>query len=311
MVLRRVASQCNQGGGRMKARGASAIAGVALILLGWFSFPGQARADIVGENRSDGAGVGLSEQEAANLPAAPAVSGGGSATSSGPQARFEYRFASACERAAGTMGDSNCTWALLACPGTDGPGPLTDIFRRTVVGLTPTTGWSQIGSTCYPPSTARPAVTMAMIVEAFHLTRWATAGVATQPEGNVTLVGLKTFYRVGWSAEGFEPGEVDVVDPVRMLGHRVEIRPRVQSFTYVFGDGQSSAPTMSMGGTYPKGDVVHAYGVAGRYATRVDVTWTADFRVDGGGWAPIPDQVVVSGPATEVTVKTAKAVLVN
>ncbi len=295
----------------MKARGASAIAGVALILLGWFSFPGQARADIVGENRSDGAGVGLSEQEAANLPAAPAVSGGGSATSSGPQARFEYRFASACERAAGTMGDSNCTWALLACPGTDGPGPLTDIFRRTVVGLTPTTGWSQIGSTCYPPSTARPAVTMAMIVEAFHLTRWATAGVATQPEGNVTLVGLKTFYRVGWSAEGFEPGEVDVVDPVRMLGHRVEIRPRVQSFTYVFGDGQSSAPTMSMGGTYPKGDVVHAYGAAGRYATRVDVTWTADFRVDGGGWAPIPDQVVVSGPATEVTVKTAKAVLVN
>jgi len=152
---------------------------------------------------------------------------------------------------------------------------------------------------------------MAMIVEAFHLTRWATAQVATQPEGNVTLVGLKTFYRVGWSAEGFEPGEVDVVDPARMLGHRVEIRPRVQSFTYVFGDGQSSAPPTSMGGTYPKGDVVHTYGVAGRYATRVDVMWTADFRVDGGGWAPIPDQVVVSGPATEVTVKTAKAVLVN
>ena len=277
------------------------------LLLAWTA-PSSAGWDSQGTQ--GGSTVRITEQEAANLPTAPAVSGAGS-TSSGPPARFEYRFASACERAAGTMGDSNCTWALLACPGTDGPGPLTDIFRRTVVGSTPTAGWSQIGSTCYPPSTARPAVTMAMIVEAFHLTRWATARVATQPEGNVTLVGLKTFYRVGWSVEGFEPGEVDVVDPARMLGHRVEIRPRLQSLTYVFGDGQSSAPTTSMGGTYPKGDVVHSYGAAGRYATRVDVTWTADFRVDGGGWAPIPDQVVVSGPATEVTVKTAKAVLVN
>ena len=238
------------------------------LLLAWTA-PSSAGWDSQGTQ--GGSTVRITEQEAANLPTAPAVSGAGS-TSSGPPARFEYRFASACERAAGTMGDSNCTWALLACPGTDGPGPLTDIFRRTVVGSTPTTGWSQVGSTCYPPSTARPAVTMAMIVEAFHLTRWATAGVATQPEGNVTLVGLKTFYRVGWSVEGFEPGEVDAVDPARMLGHRVEIRPRVQSLTYVFGDGQSSGPTTSMGGTYPKGDVVHAYGAAGRYATRVGVS---------------------------------------
>ena len=274
---------------------------------------GQASGDADGDTRSDGATTRISEKESANLPEAPAGAGGAGAVaaSGGPQPRYEYRFASACERAAGTMGDSNCAWALLACPVGGGPGPLTDIFRRTVVGTTATTGWSQVGSTCFPPATARPAVTMAMILEAFHLTRWATPAVATQPEGNVTLVGLKTFYRVGWSAEGFEPGEVDVVDPARMLGHQVQIRPRVQSFTYVFGDGQSSPPTTSAGGTYPSGDVVHSYATAGRYAARVDVTWTADFRVDGGAWAPIPDQVVVPGPATEVTVKTAKAVLVN
>ncbi len=84
----------------------------------------------------------------------------------------------------------------------------------------------------------------------------------------------------------------------------------MQSFTYVFGDGVLAADDLG-GGTYPSGDVVHSYATAGRYAARVDVTWTADFRVDGGAWAPIPDQVVVPGPATEVTVKTAKAVLVN
>jgi hypothetical protein len=284
---------------------------MAIALLGLFV--GFASGDSVGENHSDGSKVRINEREATNLPTAPAAAGGAGAVaaSSGPQPRYEYRFASACERAAGTMGDSNCAWALLACPVGGGPGPLTDIFRRTVVGTTPVTGWSQVGSTCYPPATARPAVTMAMILEAFHLTRWATPAIATQPEGNVTLVGLKTFYRIGWSAEGFEPGEVDVIDPARMLGHQVQIRPRVQSFTYVFGDGQSSPPTTSTGGTYPNGDVVHSYATAGRYAARVDVTWAADFRVDGGAWAPIPDQVVVPGPATEVTVKTAKAVLVN
>ena len=270
-----------------------------------------ARADAVGENRSDGAVVRLSESESGNLPTAPPVAPADLSASASPQPRYEYRFASACERVAGTMGDTNCVWAMLACPGTDGPGPLVDIFRRTVVGATPTTGWSQVGSTCYPPASARPAVTMAMIREAFHLTKWATPQIATQPEGNITLVNLKTFYRVGWSAEGFEPGEVDALDPGRMLGHQVEIRPRVQSFTYVFGDGTSSPPTTSLGGVYPKGDIVHSYVNSGQYAARVDVTWTADFRINGGAWAPIPDQAVVPGPVTQVTVKTAKAVLVR
>ena len=147
-------------------------------------------SDFEGTLGNGGAVGRIGSNEAANLPAAPAAAGGAGAVaaSGGPQPRYEYRFASACERAAGTMGDSNCTWALLACPVGGGPGPLTDIFRRTVLGTTPVTGWSQVGSTCYPPATARPAVTMAMILEAFHLTRWATPAIATQPEGNVCLL---------------------------------------------------------------------------------------------------------------------------
>ena len=35
-----------------------------------------------------------------------------------------------------------------------------------------------------------------------------------QPVGDVTLVGLKTFYRVNWSSQGYEPGEVEVIDPM-------------------------------------------------------------------------------------------------
>jgi hypothetical protein len=102
-------------------------------------------SDFEGTLGNGGAVGRIGSNEAANLPAAPAAAGGAGAVaaSSGPQPRYEYRFASACERAAGTMGDTNCTWALLACPVGGGPGPLTDIFRRTVLGTTPVTGWSQ------------------------------------------------------------------------------------------------------------------------------------------------------------------------
>lgn len=40
-------------------------------------------------------------------------------------------------------------------------------------------------------------------------------------------------------------------------------------------------------------------------------TWSADFRVDGGAWTPIPETVTVPGPDTVVTVKRARAVLVG
>ena len=56
----------------------------------------------------------------------------------------------------------------------------------------------------------RPPLTMAMIQDAFNHTPWAKPQISTQPQGDVTLVGLDTFYKVNWTAEeGFQPGEVD------------------------------------------------------------------------------------------------------
>jgi hypothetical protein len=150
-----------------------------------------------------------------------------------------------------------------------------------------------------------------MILRAFHQTRWARGVVSTQPKGNTTLVNLKTFYEVGWSAKGFEPGEVDLVDPATMFGYRVEIRPKLVGYVYRFGDGSSEGPTTSPGGVYPDGDIVHTYRRPGTYTTRVDVTFGADFRINGGSWIAIPDTVTVPQPVTIVTVKEARGVLVN
>ncbi len=173
--------------------------------------------------------------------------------------------------------------------------------------------WEMIGLTCNSAvlPNARPMLTMAMIQEAFHLTPWATARTEVEPVGNVTLVGLDTFYRVEWSAEGFQPGEVEAIDPARMLGYKVDIRPRLTGLMYRFGDEQEFGPTPSLGGRWPDGPIRHLYRRTGAYSVNVAVTWGADFRIDGGEWAEVPDSVTVAGPATPVQVKQARAVLVQ
>ena len=109
------------------------------------------------------------------------------------------------------------------------------VWRQGMQNGQPQGGWEMLGLTCNADAlpNARPMLTMAMIQEAFHLTPWATARTEVEPVGNVTLVGLDTFYRVEWSAEGFEPGEVEPIDPGRMLGYRQKLR---DSGKHVGGD---------------------------------------------------------------------------
>lgn len=215
------------------------------------------------------------------------------------------------------MNEAGCIGAATVC-GPDS-GPLTQIWGRPVspdgtpkpnaAGGTP---WLRVGTTCLPDAVpGRPTISMAAIRRAFHDTAFATARVATQPEGNVTLVNLETFYRAEWGKAGFQPGEVDAIDPATMLGYRVEIRPTLLSYRYVFGDGASSGPTRSAGGVYPDGDVTHTYTRRGEVTTRVEVTFGGEFRLGGGSWMPIDDTVTVPMPGTRVTIREARAVLVN
>ena len=207
----------------------------------------------------------------------------------------------ACQRAAA---------ACLSSTGIIGIGFLYEIYARPQGS---TEAWRYLGSTCFADQVpgATPTVSLAQIINAFHLTPWATATVSTQPEGNTTLVGLPTYARITWSTSGYEPGEIDTLDPATMLGLTVQIRPRVDHYTYVFGDGTTFGPTHSDGGVWPTGDVTHAYPTPGAYQARVDTTFTGDFRINGGPWTQIPDTVTVTGPTTTITVHTAKPVLVH
>jgi len=230
--------------------------------------------------------------------------------------RHEYATTSGCtNNAPGEAGaDAQCPRAITVCSDpAKGPGPLARIWQRTLETGKPPTAWTQVGVTCWTDVApgSRPTITMAMIERAFHTTPWAKPVITTEPKGNVTLVALDTFYKVNWSSDGFQPNEVEPIDPATMLGFEVDIRPRLDHFTYFFGDGQDFGPTSNEGGVYPSGGITHQYLKAGDYPARVDTTFGGEFRINGGAWAPIPDTVTVPGPPTNVTVKTARAELVN
>jgi len=206
-----------------------------------------------------------------------------------------------------------CVGASQACAGNtpaQGQGPQFRLYRRELdTNAKPLTGWQLIGTTCFPQlMPGKPVLGMAQILAAFHHTAWSKPTVHIQPEGNLTLVTLPTYFQVTWPTGGFQPGEIDTVT---LLGSQVRIRPTARGYTYVFGDGTSSGPTSSPGGTYPDGDITHAYPKAGTYTSRIDITYGGEFSLTNGPWIPIPDTVTITGRPQPLTVKTAHARLVT
>ena len=228
---------------------------------------------------------------------------------------YVYKTVLACGASGSMYKDDGCVTASTRtfCPDED--GPLVDIYRqlRKADGTPappPDGQWQPWGQTCLPNEVpgADKVPSMVMIRESFHKTPWATASMGFQPAKNRTLVNLTNYYQAKWSTSGFEPGEIDSIDPGLMFGHRVEIRPRLAAFVYHYGDGTASKRTKSTGGTYRShGDITHAYTKTGTYQAYVSVTWSADFRIDGGSWLDIGDTVTVDQPATTITVLRSRA----
>jgi len=145
----------------------------------------------------------------------------------------------------------------------------------------------------------RPQVTEAVVLRALRRIGLPQLEIQTQPAGK-TLVNFETIFYT--DPESFTRS-------ITLLGQSVDVEATPSSFTWHHGDG-SSVTTTSPGAPYPSKEITHEYTDAHvTVSPRVDVTYTARFRVNGGSWQDIADTVTITGPAGDLRIAEATAVL--
>ena len=148
---------------------------------------------------------------------------------------------------------------------------------------------------------AVPQVTDLMVLEALRTIGLPASRLQVQPPNGRTLVNFETNFFT----------EATALAPVlTLLGQTVELQVRPAGYSWVFGDGESTTTT-GPGRPFPALDVTHRYTGAGEVAARVDVTYVADYRVEGGQWAPVPGSVTVAGTPVALEVVEASPLLVG
>ncbi|MDP3967996.1 MAG: hypothetical protein Q8Q02_06915 [Nocardioides sp.] len=156
--------------------------------------------------------------------------------------------------------------------------------------------WVTLGGRCSPsgevpdsPAATPAEVTPAIVLRALRRMGLPEVQARTQPEGT-TLVNFDTIFYADASTQ---------TRNVTLLGRPVTIEATPSEFTWHHGDG-TSRTTTTAGAPYPAKDVVHRYaratGAGEQLRPRVDVTYTARFRVADGPWREIGETVTISGP---------------
>lgn len=170
----------------------------------------------------------------------------------------------------------------------------------------PNAGWALLGSQCFgrPPTAAdlpapQPTVTPALVLNAIKQIGLPSLEAETQPSDK-TLVNFETIFYT-------EPQEF--TRTVTLLGQSVDIEATPSEYTWDHGDG-TTLTTSTPGAPYPSKEITHSYTDAHvTVAPRVDVTYTARFRVNGGGWQDIDETVTIAGPPTALRISEATALL--
>ena len=181
---------------------------VGLLLHGAAGEPGG--GGFVGDVSGGGSRVGMTYDQAKR------------AATAGETAGVNYRYVSVsfcAEDPTDWRTTYYCEAAIRECANNtpeQGLGPANRIFRQAEGSDI----WEFRGVTCFPNLVDDgPALTMAMILEAFHDTAFAVPEVTTQPKGDVTLVTLPTYYQVVWPDAGYAPNEIDTTT-LSPISHR-------------------------------------------------------------------------------------------
>lgn len=259
--------------------------------------------------------VGLTRDQTANLPPEGPAKYQENKRTVTKVVPYRYTSMPACP------GNSNpddvevwCEKSQNACKPVKGAaGPLSQIFYQPLVDGKPVGNWTNTKKlTCWtdaiPGAKSEPKLTVAKIQAAFAEISFVKPKATMEPVGNRTLVNLPNYFTADFSGPGYGPGEVRTV---MLLGHKVQIKPVLQSNTFHFGDGSSLGPTESRGGGYPDGDVKHAYLKRGTVSASITTVYGGQFAVDGGKFTDLPGTATITGPAQPIQVLEAKGRLVR
>jgi hypothetical protein len=152
-----------------------------------------------------------------------------------------------------------------------------------------------------PAVAAAPVLTPGLVARAFRRIELPASELQIQPPKGRTLVNFATnFYT---ERPAFDR-------TVTLLGRRVDLRIWPSQFRWVFGDGGELAST-SAGAPYPDLLITHDYLKKGGVSPRVDTTYSARFRVDGGPWRDVEGTVTIRGNPVPLEVITARPVLLG
>jgi hypothetical protein len=162
-------------------------------------------------------------------------------------------------------------------------------------------GGEHVADSNWCPSHGAPAVTDDLIATAFRRIPLPPSTFSIQPPGGKTLVNFET---------NFFTEERTLDRTVRLLGQRVELRIEAHSYTWHFDDGESIT-TSKPGAPYPRLQVTHSYLQTGDYRPALDITWVADYRVNGGAWRPVPGSVTIAGEPANLSAIEARPTLVG
>jgi hypothetical protein len=134
--------------------------------------------------------------------------------------------------------------------------------------------------------------------------------VGVSPARGQTLANFRTLFWV-------DTPQDRTLGRSQLIGFPVELRVHFKEATFDFGDGSSDSAS-DPGTPYdPKSDCGtcidrfgHVYEQRGSVTVSATVTWTAEFRVGGGAWLPIPGDVDGATSTDSLVVRESRGVLV-
>lgn len=176
------------------------------------------------------------------------------------------------------------------------------VVRRTNLETGET---EDLGAMCLAPEEAgqqRIVITPAMVRREFERLDWPTSELQLQPPDGQTLINFDTNF--------FTDNTTPTTRTVTLLGQQVEIEATPSEYTWDFGDGASQT-TSSPGAAYPDLDVTHEYASEGRVSPSVATTYQGRYRINGGGWQPIPGTLTLQGEPEALRVRSASPRLVG